>query len=360
MKRSSPLLAAAIAVLSLLAPLASGALAAAAEPVSPQPAARAAATPGADAASTEPVPAASPADEVRGMLAAMAQVEAEAGRMRASFGEPPAGDEPPSDPRERLRLRLEARIRSLLDTTEVTAAAQAARQKLDAGDVAGARARIFETMPSFLGRSDEVNTLANYLPRRDATERADARLRALLRGNGIESPAMPRLEQLRGLLASREARDDFAMAAGLELADLESLQQQAYDAAFQAALAKARARPENTLQYQPRTARCPLATDTGAPGPTPRLDSTLSAPTAAYYPREALEQGIEGKVALSARIGPDGCVRSAALLVGTGVDALDAAALRWMLEGAVYRRSVPRADGQPATTSLSVSFKAVD
>jgi hypothetical protein len=31
-----------------------------------------------------------------------------------------------------------------------------------------------------------------------------------------------------------------------------------------------------------------------------------------------------------------------------------------MLEGAVYRRSVPRADGQPTTTSLSVNFKAAD
>jgi hypothetical protein len=53
-------------------------------------------------------------------------------------------------------------------------------------------------------------------------------------------------------------------------------------------------------------------------------------------------------------------VRAAAVLVGTGVEALDAAALRWMLEGAVYRRSAPRTDGQPATTSLSVNFKSED
>jgi len=294
------------------------------------------------------------------MLAAMVQVEADARRMRASFGEPAVGAEAPADPRERVRQRLEARIRTLLDTTEVAAAAQAARQKLDAGDVAGARARILETMQPFLGRSEEVRTLANYLPRRAAVERADARLRALLRSNGIDSPALPRLEQLNGLLASREARDDFAMAAGLELADLESLHQQAYEAAFQAALAKARTKPASALAYQPRTARCPLAGDTGPPGDAPRLDSTLSTPTAAYYPKEALDEGVEGKVAVSARVEPDGCVRAAAVLVGTGVDSLDAAALRWMLEGAVYRRSVARADGQPATTSLSVNFKSAD
>ena len=290
----------------------------------------------------------------------MAQIEADASRMRASFAAPAAGAEPPADPRERLRLRLEARIRTLLDTTEVAAAAQAARQKLDAGDVAGARARILETMQPFLGRSEEVRTLANYLPRRDAVDRADARLRALLRSNGIESPALPRLEQLQGLLASRESRDDFAMAAGLELADLESLQQQAYEAAFQAALTKARAKPEGALAFQPRSVRCPLAADTGPPGAAPRLDSTLSTPTADYYPKEALEQRLEGKVAVSARVDPGGCVRAAAVLVGTGVELLDAAALRWMLEGAVYRRSVPRADGNAATTSLSVNFKSVD
>ena len=316
----------------------------------------------AQSASTAPetAPAASPADEVRAMLAATAQVEADASRMRASFGEPDPGAAPPSDPRDRLRLRIEARIRTLLDTTEVTAAAQAARQKLDAGDVAGARARILETLQPFVGRSEEVRTLANYLPRRDAVARADTKLHALLRSNGIDSPSLARLEQLQGLLASREARDDFAMAAGLELADLESLQQQAYEAAFQAALAKARAEPATTLAFQPRSVRCPLAADTGAPGEAPRLDGTLSTPTAAYYPKEALEQGVEGKVALSARIDPDGCVRAAAVLVGTGVESLDAAALRWMLEGAVYRRSLPRTDGQPATTSLSVSFKSVD
>jgi TonB family protein len=308
----------------------------------------------------EAEPAASPADEVRAMLAAVAQIEADARRMRASLGEPAVGGDAPADPRERLRQRLEARIRTLLDTTEVAAAAKAARQKLDAGDVAGARARILDTQQPFLGRSEEVQTPANYLPRRAAVERADARLRALLRSNGIESPALPRLEQLQGLLASREARDDFAMAAGLELADLESLYQQAYEAAFQAALAKARAKPESALSFQPRTARCPLAGDTGPPGPTPQIDSTLSTPTAAYYPQEALDQGVEGKVALSARVDPDGCVRAAAVLVGTGVDSLDAAALRWMLEGAVYRRSVRRADGQSATTSVSVNFRSAE
>ena len=314
----------------------------------------------AQSAGAAPAAPASPADEVRAMLTAMAQIEADASRMRASFGEPAASATPPADPRERLRLRIEARLRTLLDTTEVVVAAQAARQKLDAGDPAGARARILETMQPFLGRSEEVRTLSNYLPRRDALARADTRLRALLRSNGIESPSSGRLEQLQGLLASRESRDDFAMAAGLELADLESLQQQAYEAAFQAALAKARARPEGSLALQPRSVRCPLAADTGPPGDAPRLDSTLSTPTAAYYPKEALDQGVEGKVAVSARVDASGCVQAAAVLVGTGVELLDAAALRWMLEGAVYRRSVLRADGKPATTSLSVNFKAVD
>jgi TonB family protein len=370
-KRVGPILAmSALAGLAIATPGVGRAQSASPAPAKPAPAAAAsapAAAPAAGAAAAseaapgaETPPAVSPADEVRVMLAAMAQVEADAARMRASFGEPAAGAEAPADPLDLLRLRIEARIRTLLDTAEVAAAAQAARQKLDAGDVAGARARILETMQPFLARSDEVRTLSSYLPRRAAIGRADARLRALLRGNGIDSAASSRLEQLQGLLAAREARDDFAMAAGLEMADLESLHQQAYEAAFQAALTKARARPASELAYQPRTARCPLAADTGPPGDAPRLDTTLSTPTDDYYPKDAFDQRVEGKVALSARVEPDGCVRAAAVLVGTGVEALDAAALRWMLEGAVYRRSVPRADGQPATTSLSVNFKSVD
>ena len=95
-------------------------------------------------------------------------------------------------------------------------------------------------------------------------------------------------------------------------------------------------------------------------GDAPRLDTTLSAPTRDYYPRDALEQEIEGKVALSARIDPQGCVRAAAVLVSSGVPALDEAALRWVLEGAVYTRSKPRPGGQPASASLSVNFKASD
>jgi len=335
-----------------------------AEPATAAPAATApsavggAAESGGDATAQPP---ASPEDEVRAMLAAMAQIEADAARMVASFGDPAAaaGDAGLSAD-ERLRQRLEARMRVLLDTREVAKAAADARRKLESGDAAGARALIVSTMQPFLERSQEVQTLAGYLPRRLAARRADARLRALLRGNGVESPDLPRLEQLDGLVAAREARDDFAMSAALELADLESLQAQAYDKAFQAALAAARARPAAARPWQSRGVRCPLAADSGAPGDAPRLDPTLSTPTSAYYPPAELEQQVEGKVAVSARIDPQGCVQAAAVLVGSGIAALDAAALRWMLEGAVYRRSVPRAGGELAENSVVVNFKAGD
>ena len=184
-----------------------------------------------------------------------------------------------------------------------------------------------------------VRTLMDPAPL--ATELAIARLRALLRGNGIDSPQLPRIEQLQALLQARESRDDFAMAAEIELNDLEGLVRQAYDAGFQAALAAARARPEGALALQPRGVRCPLASDTHEPGDAPRLDTTLSAPTRDYYPRDALEQEIEGKVALSARIDPQGCVRAAAVLVSSGVPALDEAIRRVVQSQTPYQAFPP-------------------
>ncbi|MCU0760729.1 MAG: energy transducer TonB [Steroidobacteraceae bacterium] len=308
-----------------------------------------------------------PADEVSRMLEAVVQAERE---VRDSFARldgwleqgrtqlVDAAGTP--DWRWSLIERVAARVRTLLDPQALRDAQREARERLEAGDVAGARERVVDTMRPFMDRGDEASMLMAYVPRRVVAELGVARLRALLRGNGVESTASARIVQLEALLAARESRDDFAMAAEVELAELETLHAQAYDAAFQAAFSKARAQPASALAYRPRTARCPLAADTGTPGDAPRLDTTLSAPTADYYPRDALDQEIEGKVALSARVDAQGCVRAAAVLVSAGVEALDAAALRWMLEGAVYRRSAPRADGQPATTSLSVNFKAGD
>jgi TonB family protein len=313
------------------------------------------------------VPAEDPADEVRRMLEAVVSAERE---VRDSFvrldgwlaqGRTQFVDASGSpDWRWSLIERVAARVRTLLDPQVLVDAQREARERLDAGDVAGARERVVGTMRPFMDRGDEASTLMAYVPRRVVAELGVAKLRSLLRANGVESPASARIGQLEALLAARESRDDFTMAAEVELPELETLHAQAYDAAFQSALSTARARPAAALAYRARTARCPLAADTGTPGDAPRLDTTLSAPTADYYPRDALDQELEGKVALSARVDPQGCVRAAAVLVSTGVEALDAAALRWMLEGAVYRRSAPRPDGQLATTSLSVNFKSGD
>ena len=320
------------------------------------------------AADAAPAPAAAdPEAEVRGMVAQVGRAEAEVRESLARFdgwleqGRAQfSGADGVPDWRWQLLQRVVARVRTLMDPAPLATLQQDALASLERGEVEAARAQIVSTMRPFLDRGEEASTLMNYVPRRVATELAIARLRALLRGNGIDSPQLPRIEQLQALLQARESRDDFAMAAEIELNDLEGLVRQAYDAGFQAALAAARARPEGALALQPRGVRCPLASDTHEPGDAPRLDTTLSAPTRDYYPRDALEQEIEGKVALSARIDPQGCVRAAAVLVSSGVPALDEAALRWVLEGAVYTRSKPRPGGQPASASLSVNFKASD
>ncbi len=259
-----------------------------------------------------------------------------------------------------LLERVSARLRVLLEPDALAAQRNAAQELFERGDAPGARKLMLEYMQPYLARSEEAGTLMNYVPRRVSADLATQRLRALLRANGQVSPELPRIEQLKALIAAREARDDLMMAADLELGELESLGRRAYDSAFLAALNSARAKAPGNLKLESRTARCPVVSDLGPVTDAPRINTTLSTPTSSYYPPDALAAGVEGKVAVYARVTPEGCVRSAGVLVSTGVEALDVAALRWMLEGAVFSRSAPRAGGEPATTMLNVNFKGTD
>ena len=256
--------------------------------------------------------------------------------------------------------RVGARIHALIDPKPIAHEREAARAMLARGDAVGARKLILEYMQPFMGRGEEAGILMNYLPRRVVADLGVTRLRALLRANQVGSPDLPRIEQLQALIGNRESREDYLMAAELELGELEALQQRAYDAAFVEALKAARERPPESRVLRERTARCPVVSDLGPVTPAPKVNTILSTPTANYFPPEALAQGVEGKVAVYARVTPEGCVRAAGVLVSTGVDALDAAALRWMLEGAVFSRSTPLKGGELATTMLNVNFKSPD
>lgn len=312
------------------------------------------------------------ADEVRGMLAAMSQSESEVRATLQRLDDVMAQGRAPlansadgraggrEDWRWALLQRVSARLRVLLEPDALAAQREAARTRFEQGDAPGARKLILDYMQPYMARSEEASTLMNYVPRRVTADLGTTRLRALLRANGQVSPEMPRIEQLEALIAAREARDDFMMAADLELGELELLGRRAYDAAFVAALKAAREKPPGALTLENRTARCPVVSDLGPVTDAPKVNTTLSTPTSRYYPPEALANGIEGKVAVYARVSAEGCVRAAGVMVSTGVEALDAAALRWMLEGAVFSRSTPRAGGEPATTMLNVNFKGMD
>ncbi len=306
--------------------------------------------------------------EVARMLEAMAQTERDVGQMldrldgflaegKARYAATGAA---PQDWRWALFERVGVRIHALIAPEPIAEKREAARAMLGKSDAVGARKLILDYMQPFMGRGEEAGILMNYLPRRIVADLGVLRLRALLRANQVNSPDLPRIEQLQALIANRESREDYLMAADLELGELEALQQKAYDAAFAEALKAARARPSESRVLQERTARCPVVSDLGPVTPAPKVNTLLSTPTANYYPPEALSQGVEGKVAVFARVTPEGCVRAAGVLVSTGVDALDAAALRWMLEGAVFSRSTPLKGGELATTMLNVNFKSGD
>lgn len=353
----------AMVALALLSLVVGSALQAAVPTLSAAPAPSLSAEPALEAPPS-PAAAPSPEDEVRSMLASMSQAEvavremlqradAQVAQGRALFH---ASEE---SGRVSLLERVSARVHELLDAEALAATRISASTRLEAGETPAARAAIIDYMGPLMARGEEAATLLNYVPRRIQADLGTARLRALLGGNGQSAPVLPRIEQLEALLAAREAREDFLMGADLELAELEDLLPKAYDAAFLAAVTAARQKPAGTLKPELRSARCPVVTDAGPVGDAPRISTVLSAPTADYYPAAALTQGVDGKVVIQAEVTPEGCVRTASVAVSSGVEALDAAALRWMLEGAVFARSRPLRGRGLATTLLSVSFKSM-
>lgn len=81
-----------------------------------------------------------------------------------------------------------------------------------------------------------------------------------------------------------------------------------------------------------------------------------SPPVENFYPEDSENRGDEGAVVLRLKISDKGCVRGGAILVHSGFDELDAAALRWM-ETAEYSPGFENGRAVAGLTSIKVMFR---
>lgn len=118
-----------------------------------------------------------------------------------------------------------------------------------------------------------------------------------------------------------------------------------------------KSRRSQNLKFQARSTPCGASI---APDTARRAPKILGGPPVeSFYPKVSQVRGEEGAVVLRLRISDKGCVRAGAIVVHSGFDELDSAALRWM-ETAQY--SPGFADGRAVAgeTPIKVVFRLED
>ena len=108
------------------------------------------------------------------------------------------------------------------------------------------------------------------------------------------------------------------------------------------------------LVFKPRSTPCPpgAAPDRGRRHPKLSRAESLER----YYPQDALERGEAGSVVLRARVDRQGCGRAVTVVVRSGVESLDQAALQWF-ESAQF--SPAWLDGDTIDAELTFKMKFV-
>jgi TonB family protein len=170
--------------------------------------------------------------------------------------------------------------------------------------------------------------------------------------NGMPSqPATSALIAANQQLVMQLDAGEFARAADQEAPRLVIALRDSIKAAIPVVMK--RRRPQD-MKFLQRSTPCGAAV---APDATRRSPEILGGPPVeSFYPKDSEDRGDEGTVVLRLRISNKGCVEAGAIVVHSGFDELDSAALRWM-ETAEY--SPGFADGRAIAgeTSIKVVFK---
>jgi TonB family protein len=118
-----------------------------------------------------------------------------------------------------------------------------------------------------------------------------------------------------------------------------------------------KSRRSQNLSFLERSTPCGAAIAADASRRAPKVFG--GPPVESFYPKVSQDRGEEGTVVLRLRISDKGCVRAGAVVVHSGFEELDSAALRWM-ETAQY--SPGFADGRAVAgeASIKVVFRLED
>jgi TonB family protein len=117
--------------------------------------------------------------------------------------------------------------------------------------------------------------------------------------------------------------------------------------------------PERRLRNVPCPPVAP-SPSSGATASAARLDPVASRTVLEFYPRDARRENVQGAVSMRLKIGSTGCVEAAELLVSSGFQVLDEAALSWVFLAARFFPALQEGKATESVQPSTVNFSLVD
>jgi TonB family protein len=206
-------------------------------------------------------------------------------------------------------------------------------------------------------RGQRVDALLAYWPNAAELRSLDAGWPAFLARNRLPAvtPQSAAVSELWGRL-----RATLAGEAGTEnVAALVEQLQSAYRGQRKELYERIRAaQPPGGPEFHDRASACPApvpVTDSG--GATRPVRVNVDRGVDDYYPAESRRVGETGSVLLAIRVDARGCAQAVAVLVSSGFERLDAAALRWIQEAATFVPAIAAGSPVDSVKELAVTFR---
>jgi TonB family protein len=235
-----------------------------------------------------------------------------------------------------------------------------AQASLDADDLLGAEATLNCLGAAIGPLIERIQLLLELRTERDRGRFAGRNLRFFVAANAQVLPNAAAIAQAEEGISRRIAGGDFTHALIDEQKVLATLYAEARKQAEVAAVVQAkRAAPVGTVA-QARATPCPPLRLPEAGRPAAHLDAERSEPSDLYYPPAARSQGFDGVTTIRAEVAASGCVLRAQVMVHAGDARLDAAALLWVLRGAVFVPAQKDGRAVDSTTWFNVRFRLED
>lgn len=241
---------------------------------------------------------------------------------------------------------------------EWRAASQIAVDRLNARQV-DESAAILEPLGRATGAArNRAIEITSYWLQRAKFDRRLRQWHRFLAINQLDLPVSAAIADAMKRLDAAMAADDFALAGQTLLPQLTRL----LDFGFVEGRKLAFGVMRDNRAIRERTAPC-VALSPSKQSQTAeraRLNRDRSKSTDSYYPPQARREEREGGVAVGARVDAQGCSKSAWVIVSSGDEDLDVAALDWTLSGAAFDPATRDRQGAESEARLWVKFELVE